>query len=180
MKAALLWDIFMAFFRSSMLSYGGGPASIPLMRSEIVDRYQWLSNEGFADALAVGNALPGPIAPKMAAYVGYHSAGVAGATIGVLATVAPTAILIVLISGVLIKWKDSPRMKGMLAVAKPVVVALLAQTTIEMATGRIYGSWVPMAVTAMALLAVLVLKVHPALVVFTGLALGLAFPRWFS
>jgi chromate transporter len=175
----VLLDLFMAFLRSSMLSYGGGPASIPLMRVEIVDRYRWLTNEGFADALAMGNALPGPIAPKMAAYVGYHAGGVPGALVGVVATVAPTAVLMVLLAGLLVKWKDSPRMKGMLAVAKPIVVALLAQTTLEMVSAKVYPSWVSALVTVLALGAVLVLKVHPALVVFAGLALGFAFSGWF-
>lgn len=179
MDIKVLFDLSVAFLRSSMLSYGGGPASIPLMHAEIVDRYAWLTNEGFADALAINNALPGPIAPKMAAYVGYHAAGVVGAVTGVIATVAPTSILIVVLAGFLLKWKDSPRMKGMFAVAKPIVVALLLQTAIEMARGKVYGSWVAVLVSALALGAVLLLRVHPAIVMFSGLALGFLFWRWF-
>ncbi len=46
-----LWDLFVAFFKSSILSYGGGPASIPLMKTEVVNNYGWFSNEEFGGIL---------------------------------------------------------------------------------------------------------------------------------
>ncbi len=51
--------IFMAFFVANVLGYGGGPASIPLMFEEVVNRYSWLSNDQFSNMLALANALPG-------------------------------------------------------------------------------------------------------------------------
>jgi len=36
-------QLFMAFFVSNILGYGGGPASIPLIQKEVVDRYHWLT-----------------------------------------------------------------------------------------------------------------------------------------
>ncbi len=67
--------IFMAFFVANVLGYGGGPASIPLMFEEVVNRYSWLSNDQFSNMLALANALPGPIATKIAAYVATAQAG---------------------------------------------------------------------------------------------------------
>ena len=127
-----LFDIFIAFFKSSILSYGGGPASIPLMRTEVVDNYKWFTNEQFGDALALSNTLPGPIAPKMAAYVGYNVCGVLGSVIGVAAAVVPTAAAVVVLARVLLSFKDAPRMKSMLMIAKPIVVVLLLQASIEL------------------------------------------------
>src|SRR5450756_1912916 len=102
---ATLWNVFLAFFRSSILSYGGGPASIPLMKKEVVGNFGWFTNEQFADALAAGNTLPGPIAPKMAAYVGFNVAGVMGAIVGVVAAVVPTAIAVVVLAKLLLVYK---------------------------------------------------------------------------
>lgn len=51
--------LFMAFFIANLLGYGGGPASIPLMFEEVVNRYSWLSNDQFSNMLALANALPG-------------------------------------------------------------------------------------------------------------------------
>ena len=45
-------------FVANVLGYGGGPASIPLMFEEVVNRYSWLSNDQFSNMLALANALP--------------------------------------------------------------------------------------------------------------------------
>jgi len=79
----LLLRIFIAFAKVGLFGYGGGPSMIPLMQEEVVDAHHWLSTEEFVDALAMGNALPGPIATKMSLYVGYKLAGMPGALAGV-------------------------------------------------------------------------------------------------
>ena len=69
-------QIFFAFFIPGILGYGGGPASIPLIEHEVVDQYEWMTTSEFSEVLALGNALPGPIAPKMAGYIGYDIGGI--------------------------------------------------------------------------------------------------------
>jgi chromate transporter len=66
MDPKLLWEIFILFSRVALFSWGGGPASMGLMQREAVSA-QWVTPEQFADALAIGNALPGPIAPQVSA-----------------------------------------------------------------------------------------------------------------
>lgn len=173
-----LWDIFVAFFKSSILSYGGGPASIPLIRDEVVNRYGWFSNEEFANALALGNSLPGPIAPKMAAYVGHRVAGIAGAVVGVAAAVVPTAVAIILLAEVLLLHKDSPRVQGLLRIAKPIVVVLLLQSAIELMTKNSYPNTASIIVSIVAFAAVILLKVNAAVVMVAGLAFGFIFYRF--
>lgn len=68
----IYWHIFWAFFLPGILGYGGGPASIPLVEKEVVDRYGWVTENEFSEMLAMGNALPGPIATKMAGYIGFQ------------------------------------------------------------------------------------------------------------
>ena len=170
-----LLGIFLAFFKSSILSYGGGPASIPLMRAEVVDNYKWFTNDQFADALALGNTLPGPIAPKMAAYVGYNVSGILGAVVGVIAAVVPTAVAIIILAKVLLAFKDAPRMKGMLRVAKPIVVVLLLQSAIVLMTKSNYPNITAYVISAAAFVLVIMLKVNPAIVMLGGLAVGIIF-----
>lgn len=175
----LLLDIFMAFFRASILSYGGGPASIPLMQNEIVKTYHWYTNEQFADLLAMGNTLPGPIAPKIAASVGYQVAGYPGAAVGVIATVVPTAIIIILLAKLLLTYKDAPRVQGLLRVAKPIVVVLLLQAAIELMAKKNYPNLAAFVISITAFVAVVFLKIHPGLVMITGLFLGFTFYKFF-
>lgn len=89
--------LFMAFFIANLLGYGGGPASIPLMFEEVVNRYSWLSNDQFSNMLALANALPGPIATKIGAYVGYSAGGWPGFLIALIATVVPSALALIVL-----------------------------------------------------------------------------------
>lgn len=61
-----LWYLFLAFFIPGIVGYGGGPAIIPLIEIEVVQRYEFMTRQEFGEVLAMGNALPGPIATKMA------------------------------------------------------------------------------------------------------------------
>lgn len=128
----LLWEIFVLFTRVSIFSWGGGPSSIALMQRESVAA-GWIASEEFADALAVGNALSGPIAPKMAAYVGYKVAGIPGAFMAAAGTVVPTTLLMLLVAIFFFGIKDSPNVKAMLAAVRPVVVGMLIWTAYDLA-----------------------------------------------
>ncbi|MHC1781475.1 MAG: chromate transporter [Anaerolineaceae bacterium] len=79
----------------------------------------------FADGVAVGNALPGPIAPQVSAFIGYKLAGTAGAVVAVIGTVVPATILMLVMVTFFFGIKDSPAMKAILNGLRPVVVGLL-------------------------------------------------------
>src|SRR4051812_11239581 len=103
MNWKLLWDIFILFTRVALFSWGGGPASLALMQRETTSALwvppgqtalvPWVTTAEFADAVALGNALPGPISPQVSAYVGYKLAGTAGAIAAAAGTVLPATIL---------------------------------------------------------------------------------------
>src|SRR5512145_1740270 len=88
----LLWQIFILFTRVAFFSWGGGPASLALMQRETTAAGGVTPDE-FADAVAVGNALPGWIGPQVSAYIGYRVAGLSGAISAVAGTVVPTTVL---------------------------------------------------------------------------------------
>ena len=121
----ILWDIFVAFFIPGIIGYGGGPASITLVENEVVRNYGWMSVQEFGEVLAFANSLPGPIATKMAGYVGYELGGVAGSIIGIFATVAPSLILMILLGGILLKYKKSERVHRLTVFVQPVIAVLL-------------------------------------------------------
>lgn len=122
-------NLFLAFFRVGMLGYGGGPASIPLVHKEVVDKYKWMNEEEFGDLLALGNTLPGPIATKMAGYIGYRVSGVLGMINAVIATILPTIVLMIVLLTSLSSFKDQPWVAGMTKAVVPVVGVMLAVLT---------------------------------------------------
>ncbi|MHB8124780.1 MAG: chromate transporter [Desulfitobacteriaceae bacterium] len=168
-----LLEVFIAFIRASNLGFGGGPAVIPLIKAEAVDRYHWMDNQEFADALAIGNALPGPIATKMAAYIGYKEAGWLGAFVALIGTVAPTLIIVVLLGSLVMKYSNSPELKAMLEGVRPVVVVLVAQTAYEMGRKSFpeVGLWGIVVVTVALLYFA---NIHPAIIIVAAMLFGWA------
>ena len=131
MNWKLLWDIFILFSRVALFSWGGGPASMGLMQRETVSA-GWVTPEQFADALAIGNALPGPISPQVSAYVGYKLADVPGAIAATMGTVLPTTVLMLVMIVFFFSIKDNPAVSAMLKAVRPVVIGLLVWTAYSM------------------------------------------------
>jgi chromate transporter len=132
MQWRLLLQIFWLFTKVAMFSWGGGPASLGLMQREVVTA-GWLSPDEFADAMALGNALPGPIAPQVSAYIGYKLAGWLGALSAVAGTVVPTTLLMLILIIGFFSIKDNLYLKAALKGVRPFVVGLLAWTVYQMA-----------------------------------------------
>lgn len=128
-----LWNLFVAFGTATMLGYGGGPSIIPLYEQQVVGRYNWLTTEDFGRALAFGNSLPGPIATKLAAYIGFKVAGWAGAAVALAAVVLPTALIMILLAGIMMKLTDNPVIKGMIRGIQPVIFVMMAMLAYDFA-----------------------------------------------
>ena len=168
------WEIFVAFFIPGILGYGGGPASIPLVENEVVKRFEWMSVQEFSEMLALANSLPGPIATKMAGYIGYDVGGILGAVVGVFASVAPSLIIMILLLGLLTKYKDSPKVKRLTLYVRPVIAILLGVMAwrffFESYEG--IGIWQTAIIIVASYLLMERFKVHPAFVIAGALVYG--------
>lgn len=122
-------NIFIAFFRSSILGYGGGPSTIPLVYKEVVDTYKWMGEEEFADILAIGNTLPGPINTKLAGYIGYRIGGILGMVNAIIATALPTILLMIILLSTLSNFKEISWVHGMKESIVPLVGVMLGVLT---------------------------------------------------
>lgn len=173
----IYWHIFWAFFLPGILGYGGGPASIPLVEKEVVDRYGWVTENEFSEMLAMGNALPGPIATKMAGFIGFQEGGVIGAFIGVFATVAPSLLLMIALLRLLMKFKDSPKVNLLTNLVRPVIAVLLAMMTISFFQNSYdgIGIYQTVFIGVVSLLLLEKVKVHPAYVIAGSLMYGAIF-----
>ncbi len=170
----IYWHIFLAFFISGMLGYGGGPASIPLIEKEVVDRYGWMDTQEFSEVLALGNALPGPIATKMAGYIGYTEGGILGAVVALFGAVAPSLILMIALMAVLFKYKDSREVKNISKVVKPVIAVLIGVMTFDfIMTSEAQLGGIETAILMVASFLMLEKwKLNPALVIVLALLYG--------
>lgn len=160
-------DLFVAFCRVGLLGFGGGPSAIPLFHQEVVRNYKWMDEDEFGDTLALANTMPGPIATKLAGYIGYKVGGKLGCFNAIIASVLPTSLMMILLIGILQKYKDIPWVKNMSASVVPVVAVMLGILSWDFIkkSGDTLG-WkkaLTMLVTAGILMEAL--NIHPAIII---------------
>jgi chromate transporter len=168
-------DLGAAWLRIGLFGFGGGPSVIPLIRHECVDRYGWMSDAELLDALAFGNALPGPIAVKLAAHVGMQAGGWLGCLVALAALNLPSIAMMLGLAALYARYRDAPSVAGAMAGVRPAVVGLLAYTAWSLAPDGVRN--VPAGVIALAAFVALVLKVHPAVVIAGAMGIGMFFLR---
>ncbi|WP_406944889.1 chromate transporter [Halobacillus sp. SY10] len=173
------WNLFIAFFRVGMLGYGGGPSSIPLVHKEVVEKYKWLDDDDFSDVLALGNSLPGPIATKMAGYIGYRVSGIVGMVNAVLATIVPTILIMIVLITSLNSFRDQPWVNGMTQAVVPVVGVMLAKLTYDFfKKAKMNIGWgTTLVLGGVSLILIEWVGVHPGIIIFVLLLYALLKPQ---
>lgn len=169
-------DLFMTFMRVGVSGFGGGQALVPLIQNEVVERHGWLNSHEFTDVLAIGNAFPGPITTKLATYIGYKQAGVLGSLISLVGLILPTALAMLLLGGLLIKYRDSPRIAGMLKVVRPAMIGMLVVMAFSLGRDILVDPF-SYAVTIVAVILIGAFRLHPGMVMIGAAAAGLVFLR---
>ncbi|MFB7140430.1 chromate transporter [Gottfriedia sp. NPDC056225] len=160
-------SIFIAFFRSSILGYGGGPSTIPLVYKEVVDTFKWMKDEEFSEILAIGNMLPGPINTKLAGYIGYRIGGLIGMLNAIIATILPTIILMIVLLTSLTSFKDIKWVNGMKEAIVPVVGVMLGVLTWQFYQSSKKGLKTPTILIHLVVGLILIqfLHIHPAIII---------------
>jgi len=114
------------------LSYGGGFVIIPLMQSDAVSHYHWMTAGQFLNAVALGQITPGPVVQTVAV-VGYAAAGVGGALLAALVAFSPSFAFILLGGKRFDQIRSNRSVRSFLDGAGPAAI------------GAILGSAVPLA-----------------------------------
>src|SRR5271170_4879644 len=90
-------EVFWAFLRLGLTSFGGPIAHLGYFRAEFVERRQWLSERAFADLIALCQFLPGPASSQAGFAIGLMRGGPLGALAAWTAFTLPSAALMVLL-----------------------------------------------------------------------------------
>ncbi len=113
------------FFKTGLLSIGGGLATLPFLYS-MADRYPWFDRAQLSDMIAVSESTPGPMGVNMATYAGFTSYGVVGALLATLSLVLPSIIVILIVARFLHRFQTSKAVQRVLAGLRPASVGLIA------------------------------------------------------
>ena len=127
-----LWQLFLAFARVGVMTFGGGYAMIPILEREIVDRHGWATEEELMDYYAVGQCTPGVIAVNTATFIGYKVAGNLGGIVATLGVVFPSVVIITLIAGILTSFAEVPAVKSAFAGIRVCVCVLIFNAVLKL------------------------------------------------
>ncbi len=124
---ALSWTAF----KVGALSYGGGFVIVPMMQADAVTEYGWMTDSQFLNAVALGQATPGPVTQTIAV-VGYAAAGIGGALLASAVAFLPSFWFVAIGADRFDRLRTSPRPRAFLAGAGPAAI------------GAIIGSAIPL------------------------------------
>ena len=126
-------EIFRVFLRLGLTSFGGPIAHLGYFRAEFVERRRWLSEQSFADLVALSQFLPGPASSQTGFGVGLLRGGLAGGLAAWAGFTLPSATLMVLFAYGAGSLAESALGAGLLHGLKLVAVAIVAQAVMGMA-----------------------------------------------
>jgi chromate transporter len=114
------------------LAFGGGFVIVPLLQSDAVGTYHWMTHGQFLNAVALGQVTPGPVIHTIAA-VGYSAGGLPGGLLAAAVAFAPSFVFVLLGAGSFERLLANARVRAFLAGAVPASI------------GAIFGAAVPLA-----------------------------------
>lgn len=122
----IYWQLFFSFLQIGAFSIGGGYAAMPLIQSQVVEKYGWLTMGQFTDLITIAEMTPGPIGVNSATFVGINIAGIPGAIIATMGCIAPSLIIVSLLAFIYYRFKGVSVLQSVLGSLRPAVVALIA------------------------------------------------------
>ncbi|MFP4138386.1 MAG: chromate efflux transporter [Halomonas sp.] len=125
-------EVFRAFLLLGLTSFGGPIAHLGYFRSEFVERRRWLTEQAYADLVALCQFLPGPASSQVGFALGLMRGGPWGAAAAWTAFTLPSAILLSLfaLGGAAF---EGPIGQGLIHGLKVTAVAIVAHAVWGMA-----------------------------------------------
>ena len=173
---------FLAALKESLklgfTSFGGPVAHLAYFREAYVERLKWLSEEKFAELLAVCQFIPGPASSQLGAAIGYEKGGWLGALGAWIGFTLPSAVLMILFvttMGVLSEWALSGAIHGL----KIVAVAVVANAVLGMQQ-KLCPNLKGICIAVIAAVLMIVFRapwIQPLLIVLGGILGALLFRR---
>ncbi len=167
-----LLDLFIAFFRIGILTFGGGYAMLPMLQAEVVQKHHWATEEELMDYFAVGQCTPGVIAVNTATFVGYYQKGVLGAIVATAGVITPSFFIIIIIAAFIQNFAHLPVVQHAFAGIRVAVAVLIINAITKLWRNSIKDK-IGVAIFLIALCVAILLPISPVYIVITALTTGI-------
>ncbi|EOX4389306.1 chromate efflux transporter [Vibrio cholerae] len=124
--------IFRTFFALGWVSFGGPAAHIGYFRHTFVEKLRWLSEQEYAQFVALSQFLPGPGSSQVGFAIGYHRGGLAGAWAAFLGFTLPSVLIMLLLAGLSSHLLDTPMFEQVIHGLKLLAIIVVADACLTM------------------------------------------------
>lgn len=173
----ILTDLFLTFMQVGGLTFGGGYAMLPILQREVVEKRDWATDEELADYFAVGQCTPGIIAVNTATFVGQKQAGILGGIVATLGVVAPSLVIISILTGFINTFAELAVVKNAFAGIRVCVCVLIFNAVCKLWKGSV-KSKLALAIFAVVTLGSLFFDLSPVLFVVVAAVLGIGLEQF--
>lgn len=125
----ILLKLFFTFAWMSMFLFGGAYVFVPLLQQSVVNEYGWVTQREFADAVAMAQLMPGPAVVSVV-FVGFKTAGLAGAIAATAGIFLPSAALMMFCTRLLDRLKASAGIAAALRGVRAAVIGMIFSAAI--------------------------------------------------
>lgn len=132
-------QLFWAFFQIGLFSVGGGYAAMPMIQSQVVNGFGWLTMAEFADVVTIAEMTPGPITLNAATFVGTQMAGIPGAIAATFGCIVPSCIIVTTLAVLYKKFSHTNVVQRLLSGMRPVVAGLIASAALTLVLVAFWG-----------------------------------------
>jgi chromate transporter len=167
-----LGHVFGVFVRIGMTGFGGAMALLAMVQERAIERRKVATPEEFAEGVALGQLLPGPIVVDAVAYLGYRLRGVIGAVVAAGALILPAFLIMLVLTPLYLAYGAVPQVAGVFKGISGAVVAIILAAVWRMGQKSITDAKSAL-VAAVAMAALVFLGAPAWLIVLLAGALGI-------
>ncbi|HFD0506394.1 TPA: chromate efflux transporter [Vibrio cholerae] len=124
--------IFRTFFALGWVSFGGPAAHIGYFRHTFVEKLRWVSEQEYAQFVALSQFLPGPGSSQVGFAIGYHRGGLTGAWAAFLGFTLPSVLIMLLLAGLSSHLLDTPLFEQVIHGLKLLAIIVVADACLTM------------------------------------------------
>jgi chromate transporter len=167
-------DIVLYFLRLGTLGFGGPVALVGLMEKELVGDKGWVTRQEMRDAIAVSQALPGPLAIQVGIFIAYMRGGFWGAWAGGWAFILPNFLIVCALGALYVHFGGLSWMTALFYGVSPAVIALIIHSCYRLAKLGM-EDWLQWAVAAVCFVVTIWLEAEVAILFIGAGILGILY-----
>lgn len=166
-----LFQLSWVFLKIGTLTFGGGMVIIPMIETEVVANYGWLTKPEFIDAVTLGQVTPGPVIIS-ATFIGYKACGVVGAVVATVSVILPSFIMVCLATEAIKRFRQNKILANFLRGARIAVIGMIFHAGVSIGQSSLVDTKT-IIIAAVSMICLFKYKINPIWVLLGAGVVGL-------